>query len=105
MLDLQANFYYEILFVVIILFISFFLSKTIRSMLAQRVIKPTSKMKVICLGVYIRLEPYLFYYISIILLSILYFVDYFAFYNHIATFVAQIIVVILLISKIIRKFN
>jgi len=73
---LNQVFYYQLVFILIIFFASFILSKYLRKFIAKKKISSQEIFKLVLLAIYVHIEPSLFYIIFIILLTISYFINF-----------------------------
>ena len=72
---LNQVFYYQLVFILIIFFASFILSKYLK-FIAKKKISSQEIFKLVLLAIYVHIEPSLFYIIFIILLTISYFINF-----------------------------
>jgi len=104
-MDLQItsmpSFYYQIIFILIIGTISIILSKYLRKLIAKKKVASQEIFKLVLLGIYVHIEPLLFYLLCIVLLSIGYFISILQTENIGLICIVQIILGLVFLIKLI----
>lgn len=95
------SFYYQVFFIIISALISFVLSKYLRKFLAKKRVKSQEIFKLVLLGMYVHVEPLLFYLVFTFLLSIGYFISFLDTDNFSLICLIQIISLIIFFLKLI----
>tara|TARA_R110002124_G_scaffold81978_3_gene215524 strand:+ start:5655 stop:5981 length:327 start_codon:yes stop_codon:yes gene_type:complete len=105
-MDLQSKttFYFQLIFIIIAFFLSLILNKKLKAFIAKKTVSPIQKFKVILLGLYVHIEPHLFFLILLTILSFGYSINYISEEKFLSISIAQIIVGLSLVLNILIKY-